>query len=44
MIEADYKVKFNQLSHYSLFLVATDREKCRMFKEGIKYKIRKSEL
>ena len=28
MIAVDYEVKFNQLSRYSLFLVAIDTNKC----------------
>ena len=40
MTVADYEVKFNQLSRYASSLVATDRDKCRMFEEGLKYEIR----
>ena len=40
MTVAEYEVKFNQLSHYASSLVATDRDKCRMFEEGLRYKLR----
>ena len=37
---ADYEEKFTQLSHYADFLVATERDKCRHFEEGLRYDIR----
>ena len=37
---ADYEEKFTQLSHYADFLVATERDKCRRFEEGLRYDIR----
>ena len=40
MTVAEYEVKFNQLSHYASSLVATDRDKCRMFEEGLRYELR----
>ena len=40
MSVAEYEVKFTQLSHYALAMVATERDKCRRFEEGLKYDIR----
>ena len=37
---AEYEVKFTQLSHYALAMVATERDRCRRFEEGLKYDIR----
>ena len=39
MSVAKYEVKFTQLSHYVLAIVATERDKCRRFEEGLKYDI-----
>ena len=40
MSVAEYEVKFTQLSHYALAMVATERDRCRHFEEGVKYEIR----
>lgn len=40
MSVADYEVKFTQLSHYATAMVATERDRCRHFEEGLNYKIR----
>ena len=40
MIMAEYEVKFNQLSHYASSLVAIDKDKCRMFEEGLRHELR----
>ena len=37
---AEYEVKFNQLSHYASFMIATERDKCQKFEEGLNYEIR----
>ena len=34
---AEYEVKFNQLSS---FMIATERDKCQKFEEGLNYEIR----
>ena len=39
MSVAEYEVKFTQLSHYALAMVATERDRCRHFEEGLKYEI-----
>ena len=36
---AEYEVKFTQLSHYALMMVATERDRCRRFEEGLHYEI-----
>ena len=36
----DYEVQFNQLSRYASYMVATERDKCRNFEEGLTYAIR----
>ena len=36
----DYEVQFNQLSRYASYTVATERDKCRKFEEGLTYEIR----
>ena len=36
----DYEVQFNQLSRYASYMVATERDKCRKFEEGLTYAIR----
>ena len=40
MSVAEYEIKFNQLSAYALNLIATEKDKCRQFEEGLKYGIR----
>ncbi|WOH15373.1 hypothetical protein DCAR_0934911 [Daucus carota subsp. sativus] len=40
MTVAEYEVKFTQLSRYASSMVATERDKCRRFEEGLKYEIR----
>ncbi|XP_065880121.1 uncharacterized protein [Euphorbia lathyris] len=40
MSVAEYEVKFNQLSTYVSSLVATEKDKCRQFEEGLRYEIR----
>ncbi|WOH04359.1 hypothetical protein DCAR_0623768 [Daucus carota subsp. sativus] len=40
MTVAEYEVKFTQLSQYASSMVATERDKCRRFEEGLKYEIR----
>ena len=40
MSVAEYEVKFTQLIHYALAMVATERDRCRHFEEGLKYEIR----
>lgn len=40
MTVAEYEVKFQQLSHYAPMMVATDRDRCRRFEEGLNYEIR----
>ena len=40
MTVAGYEVKFTQLSRYASSMVATERDKCRCFVEGLKYEIR----
>ena len=39
MSVAEYEIKFNQLSAYALNLIATEKDKCRQFEEGLKYGI-----
>ena len=36
---ADYEVRFTQLSHYAPMMVATERDRCRRFEEGLHYEI-----
>ena len=40
MTVAEYEVKFTQLSRYASLMVASERDKCRRFEEGLKYEIR----
>ncbi|XP_065861824.1 uncharacterized protein [Euphorbia lathyris] len=40
MSVAEYEVKFNQLSTYVSSLVATEKDKCRQFEEGLRFEIR----
>ena len=40
MTVAEYEVWFTQLSHYAPMMVATDRDRCRRFEEGLNYEIR----
>ena len=40
MTIAEYEVRFTQLSHYAPMMVATERDKCRRFEEGLHYEIR----
>ena len=40
MTVAEYEVRFTQLSHYASVLVATEKDKCRRFEEGLNYEIR----
>ena len=40
MSVAEYEVKFTQLSHYAKPMVATERDRCRRFEEGLSYDIR----
>ena len=40
MTIAEYEVRFTQLSHYAPMMVATDRDRCRRFEEGLNYEIR----
>ena len=40
MSVVEYEVKFTQLSHYALAMVAIKRDRCRRFDEGLKYDIR----
>ena len=40
MTVAEYEVRFTQLSHYAPMMVATDRDRCRRFEEGLNYEIR----
>ena len=40
MSVAKYEVKFTELSHYASVMVATERDRCRRFEEGLKYDIR----
>ena len=37
---AEYEVRFTQLSHYAPMMVATERDKCRRFEDGLHYDIR----
>ena len=37
---AKYEVRFTQLSQYAPMMVATEKDKCRRFKEGLYYEIR----
>ena len=39
MTVAEYEVRFTQLSHYALVLVATEKDKCRRFEVGLNYEI-----
>ena len=39
MTVAEYEVRFTQLSHYASVLVATEKDKCRRFEEGLNYEI-----
>ena len=36
----DYEVQFNQLSRYASYMVATERDKCLKFEEGLTYAVR----
>ena len=40
MTVAEYEVRFTQLSHYAPMMVATERDRCRRFEEGLNYEIR----
>ena len=40
MTVAKYEVRFTQLSHYAPMIVATERDRCRRFEEGLNYEIR----
>ena len=40
MTVAEYEVRFTQLSHYAPMMVATERDKCRRFEDGLHYDIR----
>ena len=40
MTVAEYEMKFTQLSPYAPMMVATERDKCRRFKDGLHYDIR----
>ena len=40
MTVAEYEVRFTQLSHYAPMMVATKRDRCRRFEEGLNYEIR----
>ena len=37
---AEYEVRFTQLSHYAPMMVATEKDRCRRFEEGLNYEIR----
>ena len=39
MTVAEYEVRFTQLSHYAPIMVATEKDRCRRFEEGLNYKI-----
>ena len=39
MSVAEYEVKFTQLSHYALAMVANEIDRCRHFEEGLNYDI-----
>ena len=41
MSVAEYEVRFTQLSHYASVLVATERDKCRRFEDGLNYEIKR---
>ena len=36
---AEYEMRFTQLSHYAPTMVATERDKCRRFEDGLHYDI-----
>ena len=40
MTVAEYEVQFMQLSHYAPMMVASERDRCRRFEEGLNYDIR----
>ena len=40
MTVAEYEVRSTQLSHYAPMMVATERDRCRRFEEGLNYEIR----
>ena len=40
MTVAEYEVRFTQLSRYALMMVATEKDRCRRFEEGLSYNIR----
>ena len=40
MTVAEYEVRFMQLSHYAQMIVASERDQCRWFEEGLNYDIR----
>ena len=40
MTVAEYEVRFTQLSHYAPMIVATEKDRCRRFEEGLNYEIR----
>ena len=41
MTVAEYEVRFTQLSHYAPMMVATEKDRCRQFEEGLNYEIRR---
>lgn len=40
----EYKIKFVNLSRYSMEIIPSNKEKCRKFKDGLNWKIQKSLL
>ena len=40
MTVVEYEVRFTQLSRYALMMVATEKDRCRQFEEGLSYNIR----
>ena len=40
MTVAEYEVRFTQLSRYAPMMVATEKDRCRRFEEGLNYNIR----
>ena len=40
MTVTEYEVRFTQLSRYAPMMVATEKDRCRQFEEGLSYNIR----